>query len=80
MIDQYVGNLRQLNAIGLDAGNKDPHIALATQQLDKALSSYGIAHQFGIYDGDHLNHIGDRIETKVVPLFSQNLSFDQHHR
>ena len=80
MIDQYVGNLRQLNAIGLDAGNKDPDIALATQQLDKVLSSYGIAHQFGIYDGDHLNHIGDRIETKVVPLFSQNLSFDQHHR
>lgn len=80
MIDQYVGNLRQLKAIGLDAGNQDTSIAAATQQLDRVLTSYVIAHQFGIYDGDHLNHIADRIETKVVPFFSQNLSFDEHHR
>jgi enterochelin esterase-like enzyme len=80
MIDQYIGNLRQLQAIGLDAGNQDSPIVLSAQQLHKILTSYGIAHQFGIYEGDHLNHIDDRIERKVVPFFSQNLSFDQHHR
>lgn len=76
MIDQYVGNLRQLNAIGLDVGNKDALVP-AAQKLDDVLSSYGIAHQFEIYEGNHLDHIADRIELKVVPFFSRNLSFEQ---
>ena len=81
MIDQYVGNLRQLKAIGLDVGNKDsPFLVRGVQQVDGVLTSYDIAHQFGIYEGDHVNHIADRIETKVVPFFSQNLSFDKQNR
>lgn len=80
MIDQYVGNLRELKAIGLDAGNKDPYVALGANLLDRILTSYGVAHQFEIYDGDHIDHIADRIETKVVPFFSRNLSFDLHRR
>ena len=76
MIDQYIGNLRRYRAIGLDAGDKDHSIADATRELDKVLTSYSIAHQFEIYDGDHLNHIADRIEQKLVPFFSKNLSFD----
>lgn len=78
MVDQYIANLRQLKAIGFDAGDKDVHIAADTQQLDKVLTSYGIAHQFEIYDGDHVNHIADRIRGKVVPFFSRNLLFDQN--
>jgi len=77
MIDQYIANLRSLKAIGLDAGDKDHSITANTQELDRVLTKYNIAHQFEIYDGDHLNHIADRIEQKVVPFFSQNLSFDQ---
>jgi enterochelin esterase-like enzyme len=77
MIDQYIANLRRLKAIGMDAGDKDHSITTATLELDKVLTNYGIPHQFEIYDGDHLNHIADRIETKVVPFFSQNLSFGQ---
>ena len=77
MIDQYIANLRRMKAIGLDAGDKDHSITTNTHKLDRVLTNYGIAHQFEIYDGDHLNHIADRIEQKVVPFFSQNLSFDQ---
>ena len=80
MIDQYVGRLRQLHAIGLDVGNKDTFIASATQQLDEVLTSYGIVHQFEIYEGNHVDHIADRIESKVVPFFSRNLSFEQTRR
>jgi enterochelin esterase-like enzyme len=76
MIDQYIVNLRRYKAIGFDAGDKDHSITLATRDLDAVLTSYSIPHQFEIYDGDHLNHIADRIETKLVPFFSQNLSFD----
>lgn len=80
MIDQYVGNLRQLKAIGLDVGNKDNFITSATQKLDDVLTGYGIAHQFEIYEGNHVDHIADRIELKVVPFFSRNLSFEQNRR
>ena len=72
-----LSTLRAMKAIGLDAGDKDHSITTNTQKLDRVLTNYGIAHQFEIYDGDHLNHIADRIEQKVVPFFSQNLSFDQ---
>jgi len=78
-LDQYVENLRQLNAIGLDVGNKDALVP-AAQKLDDALTSYGIAHQFEIYDGNHVDHVADRIELKVVPFFSRNLSFEQNRR
>lgn len=80
MIDQYVGNLRQLNAIGFDVGDKDVLYASHAQKLDNVLTSYGIPHQFEIYEGNHLNHIADRIEMKMIPFFSRNLSFDQPHR
>jgi S-formylglutathione hydrolase FrmB len=80
MIDQYVGNLRQLDAIAFDVGNKDTLWAPGAQKLDNVLTSYGIAHQFEIYEGNHLDHIPERIEIKVVPFFSQSLSFEQHHR
>jgi S-formylglutathione hydrolase len=77
MIDQYIANLRRLKAIGFDAGDKDHSITLNTQELDRVLTKYDIPHQFAIYDGDHLNHIADRIEQKVVPFFSTNLSFEE---
>ncbi len=77
MIDQYIDNLRSLTAIAMDAGASDHGIKETTEELDKVLNSYKIPHQFEIYDGDHVNHIADRIETKLVPFFSKNLSFDQ---
>lgn len=74
-IDQYVDNLRSLHAIALDAGDKDGGITDTTRELDHVLTSYKIDHFFEIYDGDHLNHIADRIEQHLVPFFSKNLSF-----
>ena len=75
-IDQYIDNLRSMKAIALDVGNADHGIKETTEQLDKVLSSYKIPHYFAVYEGDHLSHIADRIETQVVPFFSNNLSFN----
>ena len=75
-IDQYIDNLRSMKAIALDVGNADHGIKEATEELDKVLTSYKITHFFEVYEGDHLSHIADRIETEVVPFFSKNLSFD----
>jgi S-formylglutathione hydrolase FrmB len=73
MIDQYIANIRRLKALGMDAGAQDRGIAATVRTLDRVLTDYGIAHQFEIYEGDHLNHVADRIETKMLPFFAKNL-------
>lgn len=73
MIDQYIPELRSLHAISFDAGTRDQPIAGTIQVLDGILTSYKIPHGFEIYEGDHLNRIAERIETKMLPFFSKNL-------
>ncbi|MGH9350747.1 MAG: esterase, partial [Terriglobia bacterium] len=77
MIDQYITSLRRLHAIAFDAGSHDPQIAASLKVLDQVLTKYGIPHTFEIYDGTHISHIANRIETKTLPFFSKNLSFGE---
>ena len=76
MIDQYISNLRKMHAIAMDAGDKDEPIASTVRTLDQILTSYDIPHSFEIYPGNHVSGIADRMETKTLPFFSKNLSFD----
>jgi hypothetical protein len=80
MIDQYVPNLKKLHAIAVDAGTQDTGIAATVKTLDQILSQYSIPHAFEIYEGNHINRIAERLETKVLPFFSSNLSFDRAKR
>ena len=74
MIDQYVSNIKKLRAIGFDVGEKD--VLLATnKELNRILTQYEIPHSFETHDGDHTNRMAARVETKVLPFFSRNLSF-----
>jgi S-formylglutathione hydrolase len=75
MIEQYIGNLKKMHAIAMDAGDKDEPIASTVRTLDQILNSYDIAHTFEIYPGNHVSGIADRMETKTLPFFSKNLSF-----
>jgi S-formylglutathione hydrolase len=74
MIDQYVPSLKSLHAIALDVGTKD-FLAASVQAFEQILTAYGIRHSFETYDGDHLNRIEERLQTKVLPFFASNLSF-----
>jgi enterochelin esterase-like enzyme len=80
VIHQYIPNLKRLRAIGMDAGTKDFGISGATKQLDQVLTDYGIPHVYESYEGDHLNRIAERIQTKVLPFFTQHLSFEKTKR
>ena len=80
MIDQYIPNLKKLHAIAVDAGAQDTGIAATVRTLDQVLSQYSIPHAFEIYEGNHINRIAERLETKVLPFFSSNLSFDRAKR
>lgn len=74
MIDQYITNLKQLSAMAFDAGNRDQGIAASIKVLDQVLTNYQIPHAYEEYDGDHLNRVAERIELKMLPFFSKNLS------
>ncbi len=75
-IDQFIGNVRHLQAIAFDAGDQDRAIAATIQTLDGVLDDYDIEHEFAIYEGNHINRVAERIETKTMPFFSKNLKFD----
>ena len=79
-IHQHIPNLKRLKAIGMDAGTKDVSISAATKELDKVLTDYGVAHVYESYDGDHLNRIAERLQTKTLPFFSQHLAFEKAKR
>jgi len=74
MLDQYLSNLRLLRAIAFDAGAQDTGIAATVKTLDESLNQYGLPHTFEIYEGNHINHVADRVETSVVPFFASALS------
>jgi enterochelin esterase-like enzyme len=76
MIDQYVTNLKKYHAIMGDVGTQDT-LAASNRQMDEVFTSFGIKHTFETYEGDHTNHVKDRFEQKVLPFFSNNLSFTE---
>jgi S-formylglutathione hydrolase FrmB len=75
MLDQYVANLRKLDALAIDVGDMDRGIAASSRILDSRLDTFGVAHEFEVYEGDHVNRIGERLSTHVLPFFSDHLEF-----
>ena len=77
MLDQYILQVESLNGLAFDAGDQDKGIAAAITTLDKALEKYGVEREFEIYEGDHINRVAERIETKTMPFFAEHLVFDE---
>jgi S-formylglutathione hydrolase len=75
MLDQYVANLKKLKAIAMDIGLQDTLIS-GNRLLDEGLTRFGVVHTFETYEGDHNNRIPQRLEEKVLPFFSNTLSFE----
>jgi S-formylglutathione hydrolase len=75
MIDQYISHLKRLHAIAFDVGTKD-RLAPGSKSLDEVLTAYDVRHTYETYDGDHLNRIDERLESRVFAFFSEHLQFD----
>lgn len=76
MIDQFIPHLKKLHAIAFDIGNQDEAVAPRTiKELDEILTAAGVAHIYETYDGTHNSRRAERIETKMLPFFSNNLTF-----
>ena len=79
MATQYVTSLRKYKAIMVDVGNQDG-LAASNRQLVELLTNLNVPHTFETYEGDHSNKVPERIETRVLPFFSNNLSFSAPRR
>ncbi|MBN1238727.1 MAG: esterase, partial [Gammaproteobacteria bacterium] len=75
MIDQYIPNLKKMNAIGIDIGLQDGLLA-GNEALRDVLTSYGIEPFYETYEGNHTNRVAERYETRVLPFFSKELAFE----
>jgi S-formylglutathione hydrolase FrmB len=75
MIDQYIPSLKKFHAIAFDAGAQDTGIAATIKTLHEILNAYEIKHTFEIYEGTHVSRIAERVETRTLPFFSNNLVF-----
>jgi enterochelin esterase-like enzyme len=73
-IDQYIDNLREYRAIGIDVGDQD-NLRTDTAKLHDVLDKYGITNSFELYHGTHTSAVADRIQNHVMPFFSKNLCF-----
>jgi S-formylglutathione hydrolase FrmB len=75
MLDQYIPGLKKLHAIAFDIGNQDEAVQPRTiRELDEILTRSGVTHTYETYEGTHSSRIPERLETKVLPFFSSNLS------
>ena len=74
MIDQYLTNLKRYRAIMIDVGLQDG-LAAANQQMEESFKSFSIPLTFETYQGNHTDHVPERIELRVLPFFSNSLAF-----
>jgi S-formylglutathione hydrolase FrmB len=74
MVREHAPSLRRM-AIAFDAGSSDSftEIPIRTTELDNLMNQLRIPHSFELYNGNHVDHIRSRIETKVLPFFSRHL-------
>lgn len=61
-------------AIRFDVGTGD-NLLTANQSLAAAMDAAGVPHVFETYPGDHNGVIRQRLTTKALPFFSENLAF-----
>jgi S-formylglutathione hydrolase FrmB len=72
MLDQFVPNMKKYNAIAMDVGLQDP-LLNSNKEFDQAMTRLGIEHTFETFEGNHNNHLEDRMGGKVFPFFSKYL-------
>ena len=75
MFDQYRTNLLRLRGIAFDAGTKEENIQISNRQFSEQLKRGKIEHTFEVFEGGHFDKVAERIETRILPFFSQKLVF-----
>ena len=77
LLNLYVNNMKQLEAIRLDCGNRDDSHP-SNKAFSDALTAKGIEHIFETYTGNHNNKIPERLANEVLPYFSEHLDHSEN--
>jgi len=75
-LDQYVSKVRGYRAIAIEIGDRDGP-GSDPRALHEALNAWGIESSFTLYEGDHTNRLGFRMQDHVLPFFGENLAFEE---
>jgi hypothetical protein len=76
MLQECAPNLKKMKAIEMSVGLQDG-LLQPNRDMDEALTDAHIAHHFETFEGDHNGQVGLNFETKVLPFFSSQLTFQQ---
>ena len=74
LVPSLEDNLKMIKAIRFDCGLSDNLIG-DSRAYANALEILKIPYVYEEYEGDHINKIRERFETKVLPFFSEILEF-----
>jgi S-formylglutathione hydrolase FrmB len=66
---------QELRAIHFDCGTAD-EVLIDSRAFADALTAAGVPYVFETHDGGHLNRVAQRVETRVLPFFSEELEFE----
>ncbi len=71
-LDQHVDAVKAYRGIAIDVGDKD-FLLDDVRLLHGALQARGIDNTLEVYDGDHTNRLGFRMQEHVLPFFGRTL-------
>lgn len=80
MIVPLLPNIAKLRAIFIEYGAQEnfSHIILGANEISQRLSAAGISHTLEVFQGDHINHIDDRITNHMLPWVSTQIAPPAH--
>lgn len=78
MVIPLLPNILQLRAIFIEYGAQEnfTHIIVGAQELSERLSTAGVSHTLDVFQGDHIDHLRDRIAHHLLPWTSKQLSLN----
>jgi len=72
-VDADVANLQRFYDIAVNVGTRDAALAM-NRRLHDTMQRLKIPHYYEEYDGAFADRVGERMETRLVPFFSRNLT------
>lgn len=75
MVIPLLPNILQLRAIFIEYGAQEnfTHIIIGAQELSQRLAAAGVAHTLEVFEGDHVDHLTERIANHLLPWASRQL-------
>ena len=73
LVDNYKANLASLLGIKFDCGDMDNELIEATKNFSQKLTDESITHTFDKFEGDHSNHLFERMTEHMLPFMFTHL-------